>query len=306
MIGLAVLLTAACGPDLARQNFPRTTVSAAAAPTVNDDAVSVANLRTVDACGLLDSTALGGLGTIDPDTVHSYRLGQCEVDLTDAVGKKLQVAVDLADLVVNSDATGTIDGLPMSVDDRHDDCAVDALTSKADGLGIQLTASYPGGDACGAAQAALHGALRRLHTDPPRLAQPAGSLVAVDFCTVVDDATITGALGRGSQPSGYGLHGCTWSGGVATGYLELDEKARPTAEDGQLVDLGGGVTGYQKLETTSGKRCSIEWLHRPGGDREGEVVTFEYNNYHDDAGGDDACGKAQTVTKAALAKLPRA
>lgn len=307
MLGLAVLLTAACGgPDLARQNFPRTTVSAAAAPAVDDDAVSVANLRTVDVCGLLDSTTLGVLGTIDPVSVDSYRLGECEVGLTDAVGKKINLELDSADFLVNPSITGTIEGLPMSVDDQPGDgCTVTAVASKADSLGVSMHAGYAGGDACGAAQTALHNALRRLHTNPPRLPQPAGSLLPVDFCTVVDDATITGVLGRGSEPSAFGLHGCSWSGGAATGELQFDESTAPTAEDGRPVDLGGGVTGYQKLDTDAGKRCTVTWLHRAAGGGKGDVVTFDYNNYHDDAGNDDACGKAQTVAKAALAKLPR-
>lgn len=306
MLGLAVLLTAACGPNLARQNFPRSTVSATAAPAADAAVVSVANLRTVDPCALLDAASRGSLGTIDADSVDGYSLDECGMDVTDAVGKKMNLQLKLSDFIVGATTTGTIGGLPISVDNQNGSCNVDAVTSTSDGLAISMRASYPGGDPCGAAQTALQNALRKLGADPPRLAQPAGSLVAVDFCTMVDDATITGALGRGSTSSAFGLHGCSWSGGIATGELQLDAGSRPTADDGDLVDLGGGVTGYQKLETSNGKRCAIKWLHRPDDGRTGEVVTFDYDNYHGDAGNDDACGKAQTVVKAALAKLPRA
>jgi hypothetical protein len=114
-------------------------------------------------------------------------------------------------------------------------------------------------------------------------------------------------LGRGSAPQPYGMHGCSWSGGAATGYLDYDLRRTPAAdEDERPVDLGNGVTGFQRLDTTAGKQCEIDWQHRPAGEGEGEVVSFKYNNYHDDAGNDDACGKAQTVVKALLPKLPHA
>lgn len=307
MIGLAVALTAACGPDLAKQNFPRTTISASpAAGPVNDEAVSVANLRTIDTCALLDANTLAGLGKVDPHSADVFKLGECGVDVVDAGGKKISLDLQLADLAINAQVTGTIEGLPLEVNDDNGGCDAAAITDKSDSLAMTVHVNYPGGDACGAGRTALQEVLQRLHTNPPRAAQPAGSLVAVDFCTVVEDSTITGVLGRGSKKSVYGLHGCSWSGGLASGYLEYDTALAPSTQDGDQIDLGGGLTGYQKLETNAGKRCTITWLHLPARDGRGEVVSFQYNNYHDDAGNDDACGKTQTVVKSLLPKLPRA
>ncbi|WP_431878125.1 DUF3558 domain-containing protein [Amycolatopsis sacchari] len=309
---LGVLLTTACGgPDLSKQNFPRTTVTASAAPDspIADPAVSLAALRTVDPCALLDSSTLADVGTPRGDGPDSSSLGECTVELTDVGGKNVRLDLKLDDITINPGAaTGTVEGLPLLV--RGPDgksCSVTAVTSRSPGYGVNLDVSYQGGDPCGAGQLALRNVVRRLHSSPAKLSKPAGSLIDVDFCTILDEATITNVLGRGSDPTPYGMHGCSWNGGVATGYLDYDEKRVPAVGEGETqVDLGGGLTGVQELRSGSGRTCSIDWLHRPTADGEGEVVSFEYNNFHDDAANDDACGKALTVVKALLPKLPRA
>jgi hypothetical protein len=305
---LAALLTTACGPDLSKQNFPRTTVTASAAPDgpITDDAVSFANLRTVDPCALLDATTLADLGTTKADSPDSSSLGQCSVDLSDVGGKELSLHLQLDEITVNTGTTaGTVGGLPLIVDGPDGkDCTATALTSRTPGFGISLYVSYDGGDPCGAGQTALQNVVRRLHDNPARLPQSPGSLVALDFCTLADPATITDVLGRGSDATPYGMHGCSWSGGTATGYLDYDIRTMPG--EGTPVDLGNGVTGSQQLETAAGRQCTVTWLHRPTSDGAGEVVSFQYDNYHDDAGADDACGKAATFAKALVPKLPRA
>jgi hypothetical protein len=313
LILLAVLLTAACGPDLSKQNFPRTTVTASATPDdgpITDPAVSTAALRTVDACGLLDATTLAGLGTIEAGQQDASGLGECDNAVTDAGGKEITFDLKLGDFAIKAtdQSGGTLEGLPVGVDKLDDtSCTVTAYTSQTDSSGITLQVDYQGGDPCGAGQTALQKVLQGLHGNPRQLPQPPGTLLPVDFCTLIDDTTLTNVLGRGSERSFYGLHGCSWSGGAAGGYLYYDDTGDPATDDGVTkVDLGGGVSGYQKLDTTAGKRCTISWLHRPTQDGNGEVVTFEYDNYHDDAGNDDACGKALTAAKAVLPKLPHA
>lgn len=305
---LAALLTTACGPDLSKQNFPRTTVTASAAPDgpSTDDAVSFANLRTVDPCALLSPTTLADLGTIKANSQDSSSLGQCSTDLTDAGGKELSLHLQLDDITINTGNTsGTVGGLPLIVDGPDgDDCTATALISRTPGFGVSLSVSYAGGDPCGAGQTALQNVVRRLHEGPARLPQKPGSLLALDFCTLVDETTITNALGRGSDAEPYGMHGCSWTGGTATGYLDYDIRVIP--DEGTPVDLGGGVTGRQELEAGAGRQCTVSWLHLPTADGEGEVVSFQYDNYHDDAGTDDACGKAVAVAKALVPKLPHA
>lgn len=306
---LAVLLSTACGPDLGKQNFPRTTVTASVAPNgpITDEAVSLVSLRTVDACALLDKSTLGSLGTVQSDSLDSSSLGECSVDLTDTGGKELSLDLQLDEIAINTgDATGTVEGLPLLIDGPDDDsCTVTAVTSRNPSYGVSVHVTYTGGDPCGAGQTGLQNIVQRLHNNPARLPQPAGSLIAVDFCTLVDQDTVTNALGRGSDESPYGMHGCSWSGGTATGYLDYSIKDAPDARGGGTpVDLGNGVTGYQVLETNTGRRCFIDWLHLPTGDGEGEVVSFQYSNYHDDAGNDDACGKSATLVRAVMPRLP--
>jgi hypothetical protein len=306
---LAVLPTTACGPDLGRQNFPRTTVTASAAPDgpITDDAVAFASLRTVDPCALLDNSTLADLGTLKAGSQDSSSLGQCSADLTDTGGKDLALHLQLDEITINTgDTSGTVEGLPLIVDGPDGkSCTVTAVTSRSPSFGVSLYVTYDGGDPCGAGQTGLQNIMRRLHDNPARLAQPAGSLIAVDFCALVDEATVTTVLGRGSDASPYGMHGCSWSGGTATGYLDYNVKLVPAADGGETaVDLGNGVTGYQALDTSAGRQCTVEWLHRATADGEGEVVSFQYDNYHDDAGNDDACGKAATLAKAVLVKLP--
>lgn len=305
-------MIAACGgEDLGRQNFPRTTVTASAAPDgpVADESVSLASLRTVDPCGLLDTSTVGDLGAIKPDSLDNSSLGECAVDLTDTGGKELSLHLKLDDISIRTTGdSGTIEGLPLVVDGPDGKrCTATAITSRSPGYGVSMNATYEGGDPCGAAQTSLRNVVERLHNNPARLPDDPGSLIGVDFCALVDEATVTNTLGRGSNHQPYGMHGCSWSGGNASAYLDYDIRTTPAADDGrQPVDLGGGITGYQKLTTSAGRECELDWQHRPAGEGQGEVVSFQYNNYHDDAGNDDACGKAQTLVKALLPKLPHA
>ncbi len=315
MLVLAALLIVstgtACGPDLGRQNFPRTTVTASAAADgpITDEAVSFATLRTIDPCALLGSQALADLGTVRAGSQDPSALGECSVDLTDAGGKDLSLHLQFDDITLTNGSTpGAVGGLPLLVNGPDgNSCTATAVTSYTPGYGISVRVGYDGGDPCRAAQSGLQVVVQRLHDNPAKLPQPSGSLVAVDFCAIVDEGLVTNVLGRGSKSSVYGLHGCTWSGGLATAYLDYDIRLVPDARDGAApVDLGGGVTGYQKLETGAGRQCTIDWLHRATGDGKGEVVSFKYDNFHDDAGNDDACGKAATVVKGLLPALPGA
>ncbi|HKS45814.1 MAG TPA: DUF3558 domain-containing protein [Amycolatopsis sp.] len=303
-----VPLAAGCaGPDLTKQNFPRTTVtaSAQAGGPINDAAVTLPALRTIDPCGLIDSATLADLGaaerpaTSDPDA--------CTNVVRDAGGKRLQINLRLGGIVIDPrKASGTVEGLPLIVEKAGDShCDVTAVISRSPGLGIAAGIDYSGGDACGAGRTVLQKVLRKIHAGPPRLATPAGSALAVDLCAVPDASVTTEVLGRGSESSAAGLHRCEWSGGAANGYLSLQQTGIPGEDDGVPVNLGG-VTGYRKLEVRAGKRCTISWLQRATQDGEGEVISVEYDNYHDDAAKDDACGKALKIVRSALPKLPKA
>jgi hypothetical protein len=308
---LAVFVTAACGgADLGKQNFPRTTVPASAqagdAP-VTDAAVALDKLRTVDPCGLIGGSTLADLGTVEDAPSSHSEVDSCTAVLHDAGGKRLQIDLTLGELMIGTeDVTGTVGGLPMAQNKlNNSSCDVTAITSRSPGLGIGVSASYQGGDACSAGQTALEKVLQKLHGNPPQLPQPAGSAIAVDLCAVPDDALMTEVLGRGTEKGPAALHRCAWNGGAANGYLTLSETLVPDNTDGEpRVLQPRNVVVYQALRNGAGKQCTLTWLQRATQDGEGEVLSFEYDNFHDDAGNDDACAKAHRVVEAILPKLP--
>nr|WP_167108687.1 DUF3558 domain-containing protein [Amycolatopsis granulosa] len=317
---LLALTVSACGPDLARQNFPRTTVTeiSVAPGPVDDPAVRLDALRTVDPCGILRGDTVTGVGTPVPDSMYTDSFDGCSIKVTDAGGKEARLALTMGDLVdTASPQVGTVDGLPVVENDlddkdtpKNEGCVVSALTDPANRLGIAVQVSYEGGDACGAGMTVLREVLREVHAGPPQQRRPANSAVSLDPCALADDAVLTEVLGRATaKPSS--LHDCHWTGGTAYGWLGISQTYEPSEGwNGSRITLAGGITAYQKKETKSGNTCTITWTHLQIGDLEGadegEVVKFQYENYHDDAAGDDSCGKARRIVDTILPKLPRA
>ncbi|WP_158888315.1 DUF3558 domain-containing protein [Amycolatopsis anabasis] len=317
--GLAVLtvlaMTAACGgTDLGRSNYPRTTVTrdsagAGSAPDgpITDQAVATSALRTVDPCPLLDATTLAELGT--PGTQSAFGLDKCSNEVKDAGGKTIRVSLQLGDSLsgAGKDANGSVEGLPQ-IERKQDDatCFVTAVTSKEPDLGITAQVSYQGGDPCRPGRVVLQKVIKRLRDKPAQYPQVPGSLLAVDLCTVGDDAVMAEIFGGDVKKSPIGLHNCSWSGRSPSGNLVYRTGSAPTP-DGQTkeVDLGGGMKGYSKSRSKTGSQCNITWLHRQTKEGEGEIVSFDYNNYTAEASADDPCGKALKAVKAIVPKLPK-
>ncbi len=314
---LALTVSACAGPDLGKQNFPRTTVTQTSAATgpIDDAAVTPDALRTVDPCGMLQGDTVTGVGTPVEDSLHSTGLDGCAVEVTDAGGKEARLSLTMGETLLLSSATqvGTVEGLPVverDLDDpdtaEEEGCVVTAVTSETPGMGISVQVTYQGGDACGTGLTVIREVVARMHGSPPRMTRAANSAVPLDPCTLVDDTVAAEVLGRSTTKRPGGLHECHWSGGNATGYLRISETVEPSdGDDGTRVDLGGGITGYQEKRTTAGNSCTIAWTHLRTGDGEGEVVKFEYDNFHDDAAGDDSCGKARRIVDTILPKLPK-
>ncbi|MDQ0376940.1 DUF3558 domain-containing protein [Amycolatopsis thermophila] len=311
---IALTVSACAGPDLGKQNFPRTTVtqsSRASAPDgpIDDPAVTLDAQRTVDPCAILQGGAAADVGRTVGDSLYAGGLDSCSIKVTDAGGKEVRLSLQLGDFAtsLNAEEMDPVEGLPVrqyKIDEES--CTVTAVTSRDPDLGISLQVTYTGGDPCGAGMTALRRVVAKMHAGPPRLNRPSNSLVAVDPCALADDAVVTEVLGRGTTKNPSGLHDCGWSGGTADADLRFTETVEPEeGEDGTAVSLAGGVTAYQKKETNAGARCTIAWTHRRTGDGEGEIVKFEYDNYHDDAAADDSCGKARRIVETILPKLPK-
>ncbi|NIH82068.1 DUF3558 domain-containing protein [Amycolatopsis viridis] len=315
LLVLLALTVSACGPDLAKQNFPRTTVteSSVAPAPVDDPAVRLDALRTVDPCQILQGDTVTGVGAPVAESLYPRGLDGCGIHVTDAGGKEARLSLTMGELIDStSQQAGAVDGLPVVENDLDDPdtpenegCIVSVLTDSVAGLGIAVQVTYVGGDACGAGLTVLREVVRKVHAGPPQQRRPANSAVSLDPCALADTAVVTEVLGRATAKP-VGLHDCNWTGGTADGWLRISQTVKPSEdENGSRITLAGGITAYQKKETRSGSRCTIAWTHLETGD-EGEVVKFEYDNYHDDAAGDDSCGKARRIVDTILPKLPRA
>ncbi|WP_216215490.1 DUF3558 family protein [Amycolatopsis aidingensis] len=306
------LLLAGCGPDLGKVNFQRTTVPAESGggqgqvPTgpIDDPAVTVSALRTVDPCGLLTPELLGELGT--PGEVNASGWDGCSTRITDAGGKHILLSLRLGESISGTrTATGNVEGLPQ-IENKLDEtsCFVTAQTSKEDGLGITAQVDYEGGDPCAPGRTALRKVIQAIHQDPPRLAEAEGSLVGVDPCTGIGDELIAEVLPGEVEQRNANLHTCRWSGSGPEVMLRFRLGYAP--DDGTEVDLGGGVTGYQK-SLASGGQCAVTWMHRPLDDNQGELAELEYSSYTaQEADGEDSCAKAVDTAKQVLGSLPGA
>ncbi|MCR6481848.1 DUF3558 domain-containing protein [Amycolatopsis sp. OK19-0408] len=316
---LALPLTA-CGQDLGRSNFARTTVPAAAGTgqvsdgPITDAAVAANVLRTVKPCPFLSKEALGalGIGTAEDDpSPSSISFGKCSNKAKDPGGKEIRFDFELGDtLLPNAEkTTGQVGGLPLRVDKTDDtDCTVAAMTSLNPDSALTLTVAYAG-DPCRAGQTLMDAIVQKLHSSPEKYSTPPGTVLVADPCAMADSATVAQAApSPKAAPSG--LHSCDWTGDRGrnpTVTVEFLPGLPPIVGDGySKVDLGGGVTGFQKKGTGSASECQVEWQHRPWQGDDVELAQVDYRNTSGNPDADDPCGKAVTVAKNVVTKLPKA
>ncbi|OXM67789.1 DUF3558 domain-containing protein [Amycolatopsis vastitatis] len=313
---LALPLTA-CGQDLGKSNFARTTVPAAAGTgqvadgPITDAAVAADVLRVIQPCQFLTKDALGalGLGTVDEDpSPSSIAFDSCSNKVKDPGGKemRLDLGIGSATLLPRADkTTGQAGGLPLRVNKTGDaDCTVAAMTALNPDLALAVSVTYAG-DPCRPGQALVEAVVQKVHNSPEKYSTPPGTVLTADPCAMADTAVVASAVPSAkSAPSG--LHSCEWKGsvagpGVTVGFLP---GLPPLAGDGySKVDLGNGVTGFQKPDTGSSARCRVQWQHRPWQGDDVELAQVEYRGYADSGG--DPCGKAVTVAKNVVTKLPK-
>jgi hypothetical protein len=315
LAGLIVLgAVTACGPDLGKANFARTTVpaqpgSGEQAPDgpITDPAVTLAALRVVDPCGLVDKVSLADLGTPAEPRANTIDLGMCSNEVKDAGGKTVKIAVELGSSTLGSvdKVSGAVGGLPR-IEDKSDDgsCDVTALTSRSPDLGVRVNAVYTGGDACRSAGSVLEVVVKRVHENPPKYEVDKGSLMDVDLCSVIDDQVVTTAV-PAARKSASGLHICNWFGSGPTVSVAFTRGTKWTeSADYKKIDLGGGVSGFQKTKTTGSSDCTIKWQHRAISGDVGENLSLNYTYYSAEASKDDPCGKSLKLVQNALTKLP--
>jgi hypothetical protein len=314
---LALPLTA-CGQDLGRSNFARTTVPAAAGTgqvtdgPITDAAVAANVLRTIKPCQFLTKDALGalGLGTVEADpSPSSIAFDRCSNKVKDPGGKEMRLDFEIGStLLPRADKTaGQAGGLPLRVNKTDEsDCTVAAMTALNPDNALVLTVAYAS-DPCRPGQAVMDAVVQKVHNSPEKYSTPPGTLLSADPCAMADTAVVASAVPSAkSAPSG--LHSCEWqsNGGDPTVTVEFLPGLPPIVGDGySKVDLGNGVTGYQKPGTTSASQCQVEWQHRPWQGDDVELAQVDYRSLDGKPDADDPCGKAVTVAKNVVTKLPK-
>lgn len=315
-LAAALFAVPACGQNLGKSNFARTTVAAEAgsgdAPTgaINDPAVAAAVLRTIDPCPLVGKDVLSALGVPQDPVPSSTSFGGCRAKARDAGGKEFSVSVDIgASIYANNGATtSAVEGLPQIERKAKDgqSCDVGVLAMRKPDRGIVFTATYNGGDPCATARTVAAKAVKTLHASPPKYSGGQGTLTAVDPCTAADNAVVTEVVPNGAATL-TSFHSCDWSAGtgprISIGFrygLPPEER-----DEWKKVDLDGGVTGYRKLGVGNSAECKIEWQHKPWVDDKVEIAAVTYQNYDEKKDETASCEKAAKVAKSVVAKLPK-
>lgn len=309
-------LSACGGPDLGKENFARTTVpaagdSGATSGPITDPAVAPAVLRDLLPCQFVDKTAMSPLGTMQGDaTASSTQFDACVAKATDPGGKEIRASVEVGGIVTfaSDKTTGAVGGLPqVEVPDLGGGagCVVSALTARNPDFGVSFRIDYTGGDACAAGRKLVATAVEKLHDNPQKYVPGPGTLLAVDPCSVLDEAAVDGVV-KGGKPRASGLHSCDW-GLIPSVRVTMFPGIAPAEGDGWLkADVGTPNQAYAKQGTTSGSSCQVKWQHRQWKEDHVEVVQLEYSNSDAQADKDDPCGKTVGLAKQLAGKLPAA
>ncbi|MEU8417828.1 DUF3558 domain-containing protein [Amycolatopsis japonica] len=316
VIALGVL--SACGQNLGKSNFARTTVAAepgsgsGSVPDgdINDPAVTPAVLRTIDPCGLVNKEVMSGLGTPEDPTSNLTSFGTCRAKAVDAGGKEVAVRVEIGASTyssINGVTVSAVDGLPQieRKDKDGKSCDVGIMTLRKPERGISFSVTYDGGDPCATGRAVAAKAVKSLHASPAKYPAAAGTLTAVDPCTAADTAVLNEVVPHGATTL-TSFHSCDWTPGsnprISIGF----RKGLPPEErDGtKKVDIDG-VAVYQKVGSGSDAECKMEWQHKPWADEDVEIVSVIYKNYDEKKDEAASCGKAAKIAKSVISKLPK-
>jgi len=313
LVAVLALAVSACGADLGKSNFARTTVPAAAGAStdgpITDAAVATDVLRLIKPCQFLTKDALASLGTAEEDPrPSSIRFEDCDNSVKDPGGKQIRFSLEVGSSSIPSKdkATGTVGGLPLRVDKQNSSCSLGAVTTQPK-FGILLSVDYTGGDACRAGQTLLEAVVTKLHNNPGKYQPSQGTLLTADPCASLDSASVT-PVAPGAKGAADSLHSCVWSAGTDPSVLAGFRPGLPPIEGNgyEKADIGSGVTAYKKQATATSSDCTVEWKHRAWEDDRVELAWVQYKNYLAKPESDDPCGKAVTLAKAMVTKLPKA
>ncbi|MEU3624214.1 DUF3558 domain-containing protein [Amycolatopsis coloradensis] len=314
----ALGVLSACGQDLGKSNFARTTVAAEGGSggevpsgAINDPAVTPAVMRTIDPCPLVNKDVLSSLGTPEDPVPGSVSFGTCRTKVVDAGGKKLSVSVDIGASTYLTNTGGAVvtavEGLPQVERKAKDgkSCDVGVLTLRQPERGMNFSVTYDGGDPCTAARAVAAKAVKSLHESPAKFPSSAGTLTAVDPCTAADAAVLGEVVPHGAT-SLSSFHSCDWTPGsnprISIGFRP---GLPPQERDGTKKVEIDGVTAFQKVGSGNDAECKIEWQHKPWVDDDVELVSVIYKNYDEKKDEVASCEKAAKIAESVISKLPK-
>lgn len=317
---LALALTACGGAvDTAKVTYQRTTVpagqdgggggsSASGEPNANDPAFTNEKLRALDPCELLTDDILSNVG--EPEDNNRGDFAECGNYMKDSDGANLSITLTLGENVSNAqEADQNIGGLPALENelDSGDACFVTAVTSTLPNFGITIQAGGDSKELCKAGRTVLTGVVDRIRKDPPDYDTPKGTLLNLDPCEVVKDATLKSVLGGAADGGApYNLHWCNWHSSTANLGIWLRLGYDPAkGSGGQAVPLGGGITGYKTTTQSSAASCELQWGHRAFAGEDTEIVHIFYDKQKPKKG-EDPCKPALALAKTLITTLPKA
>ncbi|HEY4021244.1 MAG TPA: hypothetical protein VGM75_21330 [Pseudonocardiaceae bacterium] len=292
--------------DTARTDSTRTTIpSGAIGGQTVDTAFASAALRAIDPCGLLDQNTLRQLGTSSQPATQN-EIDSCSADLDDGKGKSLGIEVIIGGDLASTTASGTIAGLPVKEEATDTDCGERLITQHNPTTGIEIRVNYNGAAACVIARQLAGLVVNHIRTKAPQRPNGVSSVVLINPCDTIDDATAQNLTAVGPGKTVEGLFKCDWQAGDYDLSVEYTLGGNPKDDtfNGTPQPVDVGVPAYAFSSKDVYPSCDVKWLVRSVGSGQGEVVDVQFG---DVLGGTlDPCTQAQAAAKVVAAKVPHA
>jgi hypothetical protein len=243
-------------------------------------------LRRSDPCKILDNVSVPDAGKLraNPDSAYFDRC-----DYRTRSGDKISVKLGEQIYVEGGRPAGDLGGRPVLFSEiSGSTCDASVQLPAQPELGVTALA-----ETCDLAKTTLGKVLERLRGGAG-FELPAGSVVPLDPCAVLDKAAVARTLGPVREVELTRLRECEWT--APTSLRLTFEKLTVVPETGTAVDLGG-VTGTRR---ETGDSCTLTWNHRQFDAKQAEHVRI----FATKTGG-GACDAAVAFGKALAGKLPK-
>ena len=252
----------------------------------NLDPTSLDTLRRTDPCRVLNDVSVPDAGKLRADPDSAY-FDHC--DYRTRSGDKISIKLGEPIYVEGGRPAGDLDGRAVLFSEvSGSTCDASVQLPAQPELGVTALA-----ETCGLAKTTLGKVLERVRGGAG-FELPAGTLLPLDPCAVLDKTAVAQALGPVREAKLTRLRECEWT---ATTSLRLTfEKLTVVPEPGTPVDLGG-VTGTRR---ETGDSCTLAWNHRRFDAKQAEHVRIFATRT-----GGGACDAAVAFGKSLAGKLPK-